>query len=837
MMYKPKILFQSNYHGQLTGFGKNTKNVLYYLAKTDQYELVELANGYRYSDPKLLQSPWKCVGGLPDDPRETENWIKSHPPDKIEWAKKRAFYGDILIDQILESEKPDVYIYAEDVWASAQYAQKPWWNKFPCFVWTTLDSLPLLPDAINLAKTTPHYYVWADFARQELHKIGLKHVKTIHGSLKTSDFFPLESSKRLELRNSQNIGNKDYVIGFVFRNQLRKSVAVLLDSVAQFKIKNPSTKTKILLVTNFSEGWPILKLAQEYGVESDVVTPYVCHKCSKYHISEYTGETKECPNCSSKDSCKTVNIEKGLTESQLNEIYNIMDVYAHPFTSGGQEIPLQEAKLTELITLATNYSCGTDCCGEESGGLPISWHEYREFGSTFKKAATDSKDLCNQLDKVFKMSPEERKTMGKVARQYVLDNYSQEAVGKRLEEEINSSKRTNYWKSFKKYTLNSSFVPDSKLDNQNWLLSLYHNMMGQEVLDDNFPVALNALNNGETRENVLCQFRAEAIKRENKNPSVKPANDIDYYPLTTSRYITIVSQNSSSYPMWLEVTKHLAPIRQLGVDILLFDESRKIVSPYCISVNDATPSQIKYINENSIRFYGFEDLKDANYFKLQKTSSGSLCDFNQSEMASIDPIYIANQILKSFGLKRINKSLVYYGTFSDKKIVEVIPNFVVQNKYDGHTILRLDKGGDWNNAKHLKWNSVITKTSQNIAEIYRSCDKVYIAVNNISLSEISEYINSKTVLVCDDKNLLKQKRLEYIDYTVLELSKTKKGHLIDKDLSNCFVQSDRVVVSEGIQYNSFAHEKNRLTFSQEFAILDCEEFWESQDFYKIFKPI
>ena len=39
-----------------------------------------------------------------------------------------------------------------------------------------------------------------------------------------------------------------------------------------------------------------------------------------------------------------------------------MDVYCHPFTSGGQELPIQEAKAAGLITLVTEYSCGTDSC-------------------------------------------------------------------------------------------------------------------------------------------------------------------------------------------------------------------------------------------------------------------------------------------------------------------------------------------------------------------------------------------------------------------------------------------------------------------------------------------
>ena len=78
-----------------------------------------------------------------------------------------------------------------------------------------------------------------------------------------------------------------------------------------------------------------------------------------------------------------------------------MDVYCHPFTSGGQEIPIQEAKLTELITLATDYSCGEDYCHEDSGGLPLSWAEYREPGTQFIKASTYPESIYEQLIKVY----------------------------------------------------------------------------------------------------------------------------------------------------------------------------------------------------------------------------------------------------------------------------------------------------------------------------------------------------------------------------------------------------------------------------------------------------
>ena len=115
-----------------------------------------------------------------------------------------------------------------------------------------------------------------------------------------------------------------------------------------------------------------------------------------------------------------------------------MDVYCHPFTSGGQEIPIQEAKLSGLVTLVTNYSCGEDCCGEGTGGLPLSWTEYREPGTQFIKASTNPENIAFQLRKVFNMSDKKRSEMGKLARGFAIKNYSIESVCTKLESIIDN---------------------------------------------------------------------------------------------------------------------------------------------------------------------------------------------------------------------------------------------------------------------------------------------------------------------------------------------------------------------------------------------------------------
>lgn len=515
---KLKILYHSNYSKILTGFGKNAKNVLKYLAKTGKYEIVELSNGVSKSSEDLKKLPWKAVGGIPDDQSVIDK-INKDPN-----LSRQAQYGMIGIDDIIKSEKPDVYIGVEDIWGLSSFTKKSWWNKINCMIWTTLDSLPLLPDAVKRAPSIKNYFVWASFAEKAMKKLGHDHVKTLHGAVDCSNFFNVGPENKKKLRNFFNIDEDAFVIGFVFRNQLRKSVPNLLEGFKIFKQKNPKSKAKLLLHTNFAEGWGIPALVEEKGLDKDdVLCTYYCPNCKRYEVKPFQGHKLDCKFCGSKESCNTTSIVAGVDENQLNEIYNLMDVYCHPFTSGGQEIPIQEAKLTELITLVTNYSCGEDMCTDESGGFPLDWSEYREPGTQFIKASTSPNSISNKLTKVYKMDDLKRASLGKKSRQFVIDNYSVDVIGKKLENIIDSMGATTYDFSFEAEKRNPKYIPPNIENDSDWLIDLYKNILKVDLdhNDDGHKHWMNALKNGATRISILDYFRSVA-DQENKNMSQKP---------------------------------------------------------------------------------------------------------------------------------------------------------------------------------------------------------------------------------------------------------------------------------------------------------------------------
>lgn len=540
-MRKKKVVFHSNHTKSNSGFGRHTKALLTYLYKTGKYDLVEYCTGLNWNAECLQTMPWKAHGVLPDSDKEWQEILQGLNPQDQQIKKQNVSYGSHNIDRLIKQEKPDVYIGIEDIWAFNGYTDRKWWDKIHSVIHTTLDSLPILPDAISAAEKVKNYYVWAKFAETAMHEAGHPHVRTIHGAIEGSKFFRLSDIDRAALREKNNIPPDAFIIGFVFRNQIRKSVIKLLQGFKIFCDRNPQSKAYLLLHTHWSEGWNIPERIKELGLDpSRVLTTYVCRNCKQYEVKPFAlspedyakpridvnrGQNQRCPHCGSTNGQITANVNDGVTEEQLNEVYNLMDVYAHPFTSGGQEMPIQEAKLTELITLVTNYSCGQDWVTPESGGFPLDWEEFREPGTEFIKATTFPASIAKQLNKVYEMKVSKRKELGRLARDYVLKTCEIASVGKAFEDIIDGAPFVEWDFDFTEPLKNPNYVPPELEDDKEWLKDIYKNILLMYVKDDDEGLLFWMKELSEKRRDRAAiheYFRGVALQENNK------ANKIDF---------------------------------------------------------------------------------------------------------------------------------------------------------------------------------------------------------------------------------------------------------------------------------------------------------------------
>lgn len=513
-MRKKKVLFHSNYAGAKTGFGGFMREILSYLYKTGKYDLTLYAAGMTWTHRDFQRWPWKTYGTLPENPADIQR-LNQDPN-----LARMANYGEYLIDRVVETVKPDVYVGVEDIWGVSYCKDKAWWNKITCAVHTTLDSRPILSQAVEMAKVTPNFFSWADFATKEMHAMGLTHVKTVRGSVNSDVYRRLSDVQKQELRARHNIPQDAFCMGMLSRNQLRKSFPNIIRAYKKFKDENPRVKnTRLLFFTHFSEGWNIPDLVKELGIPNEeVLATYKCRQTGRYYIRPYAGQDLDNPETGAKKTLVTVNIQDGLTEEQVNEWYNVLNVYVHAFTSGGQERSIQEAKLAELITLVTNYSCGEDSCQEEAASLPLDWDEYREPGTQFIKATTKPSSIAKQIAKVCAMDPRRRREMEKRGRQWVLDNFSIEVIGKQFEEFLDAAPFTDYDFSFNVPKGNPTASVPNIADNTEWVKTLYKQILCREVPNEDGGVQywLQQLSNNAPRPAIEDYFRKVANDELNK---------------------------------------------------------------------------------------------------------------------------------------------------------------------------------------------------------------------------------------------------------------------------------------------------------------------------------
>lgn len=611
-MKRKKVLFHSDFALSKTGFGRNLKAILCHLFKKDKYDLISVSGGVSQNHPELDRTPWKSIGVVPrSGPEKME--FDSNP------EKRRMYsYGAYAIDKIIQEEKPDVYIGIQDIWGLDYSIEKPWFKNINSVIWTTLDSLPLLQKAVDAAPKIKNYWIWADFATEQMHKLGHKHVRTIRGCVDDNSFKPLSVDQKLQIRQKHGIEQNDFIIGFVFRNQLRKSLPNLLSGYKIFKEKNPTLSTKLLLHTGWHEGWNIQKQCKEKGVDlKDILTTYICKHCGSYKVQNFIGPEIQCPHCSAKGAFVTTSTNTGVREDQLNEIYNCMDVYCHPFTSGGQEIPIQEAKLSGLITLVTNYSCGQDMCVPEAASIPLEWDEYSEFGTEFIKASTRPNSIAESLQKVLEMPNEEKIKLSKNGRRWVLNNFGIEKITGQIEDFIDDCPEVNY--DFLKEEEIVSANPDAPIpdikDDKIWLMHLYKNILGREISqsDEGFVHWINKIKIGMSRATIENYFRSIARQEVAKFSN---GTKTDLLEGSTKEERILVKIDSTQANIFLG-TKIIAGIKKKYPD-------KKI-----IVYTNKEAAQLLIGNSNIFKaFVQGKEFRDADFIKEEFFECYSLNDFS-----------------------------------------------------------------------------------------------------------------------------------------------------------------------------------------------------------------
>lgn len=480
-MQKKKLLVWSNFSRLNTGFGGHKKRVLRYFHSLPDWEVIEAAAGIPHDSPDCQKLPWKCYGLAPTPQQQAQiNAVQDEGQRAI--LHRDANYGGLNIDEVIKKETPDYAYFCEDSWCYDTVVNKEWNKVLPTFYHVTFDSLPCLPQQIDLAGKADHLYSWASFIEDEFRKYGYNHVKTIAGTVDDKIFAPIKEERREELR--KKFGLEDSIVFLKLgRNQLRKHYPNLLDGFKLFKQRNPNVKAKLLFHCHWGEGWSLPQIIKDKGIDlNDVLTTYYCRACREWEVRPFFGLNQDCPHCKSKGTFDTCNIVHGVTDEDVAEIYGLSDMVYNVISSGGFELATWQGKLCEKIVATPDYSCGSDAVGEGTGGWKIDWASYMEPSSNFIKSSALPESICETMERFVSLSSEERRKLETEARSFALDWCSTKAVCEKLKAEFESCEPAN-WENFDwaPPLKNPSYQPPPNLSPQDFVLDLFKNVLLERV--------------------------------------------------------------------------------------------------------------------------------------------------------------------------------------------------------------------------------------------------------------------------------------------------------------------------------------------------------------------
>jgi glycosyltransferase involved in cell wall biosynthesis len=515
-MRKKTVAIATDFPLSNTGLARNGKALLKYLYKTGKYDIKYFATGLSWSAPENKKLPVDCYGATPDNRAELA--ALQNDPAKL----RDASYGALKIDEFLQTTKPDILILSNDSWAFP-YQKKSWWNKIHVLPHITIDSLPMTDDQISLAKSVPQMLVWAKFAEEEYQKAGIQNIETVPAIIENEYFYPLPKDKKLELRQKFGIDPDTFITGFVFRSQPRKEVKPLLQGFAQFRKEFPKARAKLLLHTNFSEGWDIPRLMKDCGVnQEDVLTTYICRQCNEYEVKPYTGQDLDCRFCGFEKSQITTNVYNGVSESQLNEIYNLMDCYCHLANAGGCEMPIIEALYAGLPLGTVSYSFGKTFT-DEPFVTEIDCAYTVQHQTQFNRAVPNPYSVFKFLKKIYNMDESARKVISDKGRSFALNAFSPEVVGKKWTLILDNLPPIDYDFNFTQKQKNPDYPMPTVESDDEFLTLLYENVLFQPEPQngDGRKHWLEVLSRGVAREEVYRYFIKVALEDNEKNKKIE----------------------------------------------------------------------------------------------------------------------------------------------------------------------------------------------------------------------------------------------------------------------------------------------------------------------------
>ncbi len=381
-----------------SGFSTYAKEILKRLHATGKYEIAEFASYAKINDPRDSDIPWLFYANMPsdNDPRGQEYHQNSENQ-----------FGRWRFERVLLDFKPDIVFDVRDYWMNCYQQNSPLRPYYHWVVMPTIDSEPQQEDWIDTYLSADAIFTYSDFGRDVLKRQSndkIRYIDTASPGVDLNVFRPYIKEKTV-LRSALGIPEDAYVVGSIMRNQKRKLIPDLFDTLEIMRNRNPELyeKSFLYLHTSFPDaGWDIPQLLKEYNIANKVLFTYVCHHCKNVTSMLFNHVRATCNKCGQK-ALHMPNVNNGVTSEQLAHIINTFDIYVQYAICEGFGMPQVEAASCGIPVASVNYSAMEDIIRKLNGYSINVGKLFKELETKAVRAYPDNEHLLSILNQHYKL--------------------------------------------------------------------------------------------------------------------------------------------------------------------------------------------------------------------------------------------------------------------------------------------------------------------------------------------------------------------------------------------------------------------------------------------------
>jgi glycosyltransferase involved in cell wall biosynthesis len=431
-------------------------------------------------------------------------------------------FGNGKLTYALADFQPDIVFCIRDYWMDEHVLRNPLRDRFHVMWMPTVDGYPQRWEWLHDYGKVDTLCTYSHFGKKALESQSRSRLASIRKISKLDvtnvcqpgvDLNIYKPLLRNEIRATMGVPDGMRFCGSVMRNQPRKLFPRIIEAFGIFKRKYSDIAHDVYLLLHTSipdVGWDrglgIVETIDRCNLEKYVLFTYICRACRymsiqpsdpvREIIKSSTGTTR-CPRCN-KNEFATPMTKVGYPSEYLNRIYNLLDVYIQGSIAEGDGMPVNEAKAAGVPTIMSNYSALYEKA-RNGGALPV---ENKAFflegggcpdcdnlqrGSTMQKRSLfDKKHMAKRLAELFG-DENYRMKMSREAHECAKKYYDWDLVSLKWQAMIDNldlKDRKNTCDSQKEIRVATKESPPEGLDDEQWLLWCYQNILQRRNEDD-----------------------------------------------------------------------------------------------------------------------------------------------------------------------------------------------------------------------------------------------------------------------------------------------------------------------------------------------------------------